>query len=159
MASVWGPPSRARSSSPRSSTSRPAASTSWEEREADHTLTVTSNPTRERIMHGYYVVVAVAAGALLVVAAGRPHAIADNEEETGASPATATLSPGEAPSHFPPAEITKFRAIAQDTLSRVQAGDQAAARARVKDLETVWTRTSKPCARWTRPPGLCSTAG
>jgi uncharacterized membrane-anchored protein len=109
-----------------------------EQREADHTPTVTNNPTRERIMHAYYVVVAVAAGALLVVAAGRPHAIADNEEETGASPVTATLSPGEAPSHFPPAEITKFRTIAQDTLSRVQAGDQAAATARVKDLETVW---------------------
>jgi hypothetical protein len=107
-----------------------------EEREADHTPTVTSNPTRERIMHSYYVVVAVATGALLVVAAGRPHAIADNQEETGASPVIATLSPGEAPSHFPPAEITKFRTIAQDTLSRVQAGDQAAATARIKDLET-----------------------
>ena len=109
-----------------------------EEREADHTPTVTSNPTRERIMHSYYVVVAVATGALLVVAAGRPHAIADNEEEAGASPVVATLSPGEAPSHFPPAEIAKFRIIAQDTLSRVQAGDQAAATARIKDLETAW---------------------
>ena len=89
-------------------------------------------------MHSYYVVVAVATGALLVVAAGRPHAIADNEEETGASPVIATLSPGEAPSHFLPAEITKFRIIAQDTLSRVQAGDQAAATARIKDLETAW---------------------
>jgi uncharacterized membrane-anchored protein len=109
-----------------------------EERYADHTPTVTSNPARERVMHGYYVVVAVATGAVLVVAAGRPHAIADTEEETGASPVTATLSPGEAPSHFPPAEIAKFRIIAQDTLSTVQAGDQAAATARVKDLETAW---------------------
>jgi hypothetical protein len=109
-----------------------------EEREADQTPTVTGNPSRERIMHTYYVVVALATGALLVVAAGRPHATADNEEENGASPVAATLSPGEAPSHFPPAEITKFRIIAQDTLSRVQAGDQAAATARVKDLETAW---------------------
>ncbi len=109
-----------------------------EEREADHTPTVTSNPTRERIMHSYYAVVAVATGALLVVAAGRPHATADNEEETGASPVTATLSPGEATAHFPPAEITKFRTIAQDTLAKVQAGDQAEATARIKDLETAW---------------------
>lgn len=108
------------------------------ERKADHTPTVTGNPTRERIMHAYYVVVALATGALLVVAAGRPHATADNEEETGASPVVAALAPGEAPSHFPPAEIAKFRIIAQDTLSKVQAGDQAAATARVKDLETAW---------------------
>ena len=109
-----------------------------EERQRDHISDVPTNPNRERIMHGYYVVVAVASAALLVWAAGRPHATADNEEETGASPVTATLSPGEAPSHFPPAEITRFRTIAQDTLSRVQAGDQSAATARVKDLETAW---------------------
>jgi uncharacterized membrane-anchored protein len=111
-----------------------------EERQRENTSAVRANLTRERIMHGYYVMVAAASAALLVSAAGRPHATAnnDNEEQTGAPVVTATLSPGEAQSHFPPTEITKFRTITQDTLSSVQAGDQAAARARVKDLESAW---------------------
>jgi hypothetical protein len=111
-----------------------------EERQRENTSAVRTNLTRERIMHGYYVMVAAASAALLVSAAGRPHATAnnDNEEQTGAPVVTATLSPGEAQSHFPPTEITKFRTITQDTLSSVQAGDQAAARARVKDLESAW---------------------
>jgi uncharacterized membrane-anchored protein len=109
-----------------------------EEPERHHTAPPATDQNRERIMHGYYVVVAVATAALLVSAAGRPHAAADGEEEAGASPVTATLSPGEAASHFPAPEIAKFRAVAQDTLSKVQAGDQAAAKARIKDLETAW---------------------
>ncbi|GFG51876.1 hypothetical protein CQY20_07475 [Mycolicibacterium agri] len=109
-----------------------------EERQSERISAVTTNPTRERIMHGYYVVVAVAAGALLVMAAGHPHAITDNEEEAAAAPVTSTLAAGQAQSHFPPAELTKFRTIAQDTLSKVQAGDQPAATTRIKDLETAW---------------------
>jgi hypothetical protein len=34
--------------------------------------------------------------------------------------------------------VAKFRAVTQDTLAKVQAGDQAGATARVKDLETAW---------------------
>jgi hypothetical protein len=34
--------------------------------------------------------------------------------------------------------VTKFRTIVADTLSKVQADDQAGARARIKDLETAW---------------------
>ena len=37
-----------------------------------------------------------------------------------------------------PPEIAKFRTIAQDTLAKVQAGDQTGATARIKDLETAW---------------------
>lgn len=51
---------------------------------------------------------------------------------------TATLAPGEVTAPFPPAEIAKFRIIAQDTLDKVQAGDQTDATARIKDLETAW---------------------
>jgi hypothetical protein len=109
-----------------------------EQRGGERVSAVATNPSRERIMHGYYVAVAVAAGALLVVAAGRPHPISDSEEATAASPVTATLEAGQAQAHFPAAEITKFRIIAQDTLSKVQAGDQAAAKARITDLETAW---------------------
>jgi uncharacterized membrane-anchored protein len=99
---------------------------------------VTASPTRERIMLGYYAVVAVATGAVLVWTAGQPHATTASEQETSAAPVTTTLTPGQATAHFPPAEVAKFRTIAQDTLAKVQAGDQAGATTRIKDLETTW---------------------
>jgi uncharacterized membrane-anchored protein len=97
------------------------------------------NPARERIMLGYYAVVAIACGALLVWAGARPHAAsAETESEAGPS-VTAPLSPGQsATAKFPPAEVAKFRAIAQDTLVMVQAGNQAGAKTRIADLETAW---------------------
>jgi len=86
----------------------------------------------------YYVIVAVAAGSLLVWAHGRPHRVAVGEEESSGSP-TATLAPGGA--HvFPSADINGFRVIVQDTLAKVDAGDQPGARARIADLETAWDR-------------------
>lgn len=36
------------------------------------------------------------------------------------------------------AEVAKFRTIAEDTLTKVQAGQQADAKTRIKDLETAW---------------------
>jgi uncharacterized membrane-anchored protein len=103
-----------------------------------HTPIVTTSPARERIMLGYYAAVAVATGALLVWAAGQPHATTASEQETSAAPVTTTLTPGQATAHFPPAEVAKFRTIAQDTLAKVQAGDQAGATTQIKDLETTW---------------------
>ena len=102
--------------------------------------TVTVNTARERIMLGYYAVVAVASGTLLVWASGQPHATATaSENESGGSSVAATLAPGQsATANFPPPEVAKFRAVTQDTLAKVQAGDQAGATARVKDLETAW---------------------
>jgi len=102
--------------------------------------TVTTIAAREQIMLGYYAVVAAATGTLLVWAAGQPHATATaSENESGGSSVTATLAPGQsATANFPPAEITKFRTVAQDTLAKVQVGNQAGATARVKDLETAW---------------------
>ena len=109
-----------------------------EEYDSTHTPIVTTTPARERIMLGYYAVVAVATGALLVWAAGQPHATAANEEEPSTAPVITTLTPGQATAHFPPAEIAKFRTIAQDTLTKVQVGDHTEATARIKDLETAW---------------------
>jgi uncharacterized membrane-anchored protein len=110
--------------------------------EADQTRqqTATSNAGRERIMLGYYAVVAVSTGAGLVWAAGQPHQTASaSENESGGSSVTVTLAPGEsATANFPPAEISKFRTIAADTLAQVRAGDQSGATARIKDLETAW---------------------
>jgi uncharacterized membrane-anchored protein len=109
-----------------------------EEHRREHNSAVATNPTRERVMHGYFVVVAVATTALLVSAAGRPHTTIDDEEQSAMSPVATPLSPTQATSHFPAAETTKFRTIAQDTLSKVAAGDQAAATSRITDLETAW---------------------
>jgi uncharacterized membrane-anchored protein len=99
----------------------------------------TAKPARERLMLTYYAVLAVVTGALLVWAAGQPHAVSAAAEAESGSSVTATLSPGQsAIANFPPAEITKFRTIAQDTLAVLQAGDQTGATARIKDLETAW---------------------
>ena len=111
-----------------------------EEREGTATPTVRTHPARERIMLGYYAAVAVATGALLIWSAGRQHAAAPEAKEAGTTPVTTTTSitPGLLTAHFPPAEIAKFRTIAQDTLAKVQAGDQTGATARIKDLEIAW---------------------
>ncbi|MET8878182.1 hypothetical protein [Nocardia sp. NPDC004604] len=97
-----------------------------------------TNPARERIMLGYYALVAVLAGSLLVWAAAQPHAAPAGEEENASSSASITASPGQTTAHFPPAEIDKFRTITQDTLTKVRAGNQSEAKARIKDLETSW---------------------
>ncbi|BBY67729.1 COG4705 family protein [Mycolicibacterium helvum] len=97
------------------------------------------NPARERIMLGYYVVVAIACGALLVWTAGRPHAASAETDSEAAPSVTATLPAGQsATAEFPPAEVVKFRTITHDTLVMVQAGDQAGAKTRITDLETAW---------------------
>ncbi|TPG26141.1 COG4705 family protein [Mycolicibacterium hodleri] len=99
----------------------------------------TENPVRERIMLGYYSVIAVATAALLVWAAGQPHSTAAASEAESGPTVTVTLAPGQsATGKFPPADVANFRTIVADTLSKVQAGDQAGATARIKDLETAW---------------------
>ena len=94
---------------------------------------------REKLMHAYYVVVAVLTGAVLVWAAGQPHtSAAASENESGPS-VTVTLAPGQsATANFAPAEVAKFRVIVADTLVKLQARDQSGATARIKDLETAW---------------------
>jgi uncharacterized membrane-anchored protein len=110
-----------------------------EEHERANTPAVTARPAREHVMHGYYAAIAVATGALLVWAAGQPHSTAAASEAESGSSVTATLAPGQsATAKFPPVETAKFRTITQDTLAKVQAGDQAGATARIKDLETAW---------------------
>lgn len=108
---------------------------------AEHASTeapaVTVRPAREPVMLGYFVAVAVATGALLVWAAGQPHAIAASEEENGPA-VSAPLAEGQVAAHFPAADVTNFRTITADTLAKLDAGDQAGATDRIKDLETAW---------------------
>lgn len=107
--------------------------------DASETLAVAANPVRERIMLGYYAVLAVATAALLVWAADQPHSTAAASEAESGPTVTVTLAPGQsATGKFPSADVANFRTIVADTLSKVQAGDQAGATARIKDLETAW---------------------
>lgn len=98
----------------------------------------TSHPVRERIMLGYFGAVAAGTAALLIWASAQPHTSPASEEESGAASADTSLDPGQATAHFPAADITEFRTIIADTLADVQAGKQADAKARIKDLETAW---------------------
>jgi uncharacterized membrane-anchored protein len=100
---------------------------------------VASRPGREMAMLGYYAAVAVATAVLLVWAAAQPRtpAGAASQEEISSSPASGTQQ-AQAGAAFPPSEMAKFRVIVQDTMAKVQAGDQAGAVNRIKDLETAW---------------------
>ncbi|MFN8635010.1 MAG: hypothetical protein U0893_14230 [Chloroflexota bacterium] len=62
---------------------------------------------------------------------------------------------GSAPQASPLGDLSAFRTITQDTLDKLNAGDQKGATARIRDLETAWDRaeaTLKPKspAEWTK---------
>jgi uncharacterized membrane-anchored protein len=97
----------------------------------------TAAPTRERVTLGYYAVVAVATAALLVWANGQPHQAPSVEAEGGPT-VVVSIAAGQAAARFPAADLANFRSITQDTLAKLQAGDQSGATARVTDLETAW---------------------
>lgn len=87
---------------------------------------------------GYYAVVVLAAGALLQWASIQPHGpVTDSEEGPAPTAAAAPLVPGKVGA-FPATDIAHFRNVTQDTLAKVDAGDQSGARARITDLETAW---------------------
>ena len=94
----------------------------------------TANPALEKVMLGYFALVAVATGALLVWANAQPHAAPSAEGPTVITP----MAAGPVSAHFPAADVTNFRAIAQELSIEVQAGDQAGATASAKQLETSW---------------------
>ncbi|MGV9638064.1 COG4705 family protein [Nocardia rhamnosiphila] len=100
---------------------------------------VTADRARERVMLGYFAVVAVLACSLLTWASARPHADTA-AEETHAQNTAAAPTPGQATTHFPRSEVDRIRAVVQNTLHQVQAGDQGEAIVRVGELETLWDR-------------------
>jgi uncharacterized membrane-anchored protein len=109
-----------------------------EGREGTRLWIAVTRPARERIMLGYYVVIAAAAVALLIWSAGQPHSVATSEEEASPTTPAVALTPGQLTAHFPAPDVAKFRAIVQATLAKVQAGDQSGAKARIANLETAW---------------------
>ncbi len=114
------------------------------------------DPQRERIMVGYFAVVAIAAGGILAFAHAQPHAAAAAAEE-GPAPTGTTLTPQQATQNFPAAEIAKLRTITQGTLTIVQAGDQPPRRPPSNNSRRRGTTTRRRCNRWTRQPGHSST--
>ena len=94
-------------------------------------------PARERVMLGYLAAVAVAAAALLSWGNAQPHASPSAESENGPA-VVAPVALGQVSAHFPAADVANFSAITADTLTKLQAGDQNGATARIKDLETAW---------------------
>ncbi len=108
---------------------------------ADSTTTAApaaGSPARERIMLGYLTMVAAATAGLLIWAAGRPHTSVAGEEEAGAAATTGDIATGQVAQYFPATEVTKFRTIAQDTLTDVQNGNNTAATIDAKRLESAW---------------------
>ncbi|MEZ0051044.1 putative membrane-anchored protein [Mycobacterium sp. MAA66] len=90
---------------------------------------------------GYYAVVMLAAAGLLGWAASQPHrpvGVAGEDELPAVPTASAALHPGQVASTIPAPDLAQFRTIVQDTLTKVDAGDQSGARARIRDLESVW---------------------
>jgi uncharacterized membrane-anchored protein len=96
-----------------------------------------ANPGREKVLLGYFAVVAVATGALLTWANVQPHASPSAEAEGGPA-VIAPVAAGQVAAKFPAADVADFTTITQDTLAKVQAGDQKGAVTRIKDLETAW---------------------
>lgn len=93
------------------------------------------NPGREKVMLGYFAVIAVAAGALLTWAHAQPHGAPPGAEGPAAITA---IAPGQAAAKFPAADIATFRTLTQDMLTAVNNGDQPGALAGAKSLETAW---------------------
>jgi uncharacterized membrane-anchored protein len=102
-------------------------------------LAVATNPMRERVMLGYYTVVAAGTATLLILtSSAQDQSAATGEEEGGAPTATAAVSPGQVAATFPKANVANFRRIAGDLLTSVQSGNQTETTAKAKDLETAW---------------------
>lgn len=132
---------------------------------------VPSSPGRERGMLAYFALLVVVTAGVLAWANAQPHAAASESETAaplpqagapGASAAAPVLTPQQVTQAFPPAEVAKFRTIAQDTLTKVQAGNQAAATERMKDLESAWdadqpTLQPRDQAAWTVLDGKIDT--
>jgi uncharacterized membrane-anchored protein len=124
-----------------------------------------------------YALVVVLGGLVLHNASNHRGSATLDESESGApaaavtSPSTTTAagvagSPGtgtRAATTFTAAELEPFRTITQDTLNKLNAGDQAGATARIKDLETSWDRAQSRLqprnpAGWTDLDGKIDTA-
>lgn len=94
-----------------------------------------ADPGREKLMLGYFGVVAAATAAVLSWAHAQPHQ--DSRGAEGPAAVTA-IAPGQATATFPAADIATFRALSQSMRDKVEANDQAGAASDAQQLETAW---------------------
>lgn len=109
--------------------------------DSSHVPLVTTTPRRERVLLGYYLIVAMVTAVVLIWAGSQSHDAANGAEEPDAPTAAAPAPPGNASpasAHFPAPEIARLRSIVDGTLAKVGAGDQAGANRQITDLETAW---------------------
>ena len=112
----------------------------------EHRSPTTGAPRTRRaptaaVAAGYTVVVVL--GGLVLHDASNHRGTATLEESdsgsTAAPPSTSVAAGATTPaSKFTAADLAPFRTIVQDTLAKLNAGDQTGATARIKDLETSW---------------------
>lgn len=105
-----------------------------------------ASATRQRIALAYYLILAAATSLLLSWAAQQPHSYAERADDDkpaaeGATTPARDTTTGKLTTHFPSAQVSEFRIIALDTMTKVEAGDQAAAQARITDLEKAWDKS------------------
>ncbi|QYN18979.1 hypothetical protein [Amycolatopsis sp. DSM 110486] len=99
---------------------------------------------------------------IVLIAAGTGYALRKSALQNDSS-TPATAQPGPAGSRVPPlGDLSAFRTITQDTLNKLDAGDQSGATNRVDDLETGWDNAEarlKPRdeAAWTAIDGKIDT--
>ncbi|MFT4262012.1 MAG: hypothetical protein QM572_01395 [Nocardioides sp.] len=98
-----------------------------------------ADPIRERLALAIYAVAAIVTAVLLYHASQQPHAALASEGEGGGSAANNIhLTPAQAVAKFPASDIAALKAIVDDTLTKVNAGDQSGATKGAKELETTW---------------------
>ncbi len=93
---------------------------------------------RERMALGLYVVAAIVVAVLLQHTAQNPHASPLAEEGGGSTATHVHITPAQAVAHFPPTDVQRLKTITDDTLTRLNAGDQTGATTRAADLERTW---------------------
>lgn len=127
---------------------------------ASGTATPPVTPGRRRTALGILAGVAVATIMLLAYTSSLPHksALADEGPaaacQAGSAAPTQPEAQAAAQANFPASNMAEFRTITSDTLAFVKKGDQAAAAARVTDLETAWddnqsALNAADCTAWT----------
>jgi uncharacterized membrane-anchored protein len=122
------------------------------EPELTPTPPVTTRPTRERIMLGFFAVVAVATGALLVGAAEKPHATLASEEESGSS--TRHLPRGSRRPHISRRPTSRSSAPSLRTRSpRCRPATNLRQLLGSRTSKSRGTTPSRRCSRLTRPHG------
>jgi uncharacterized membrane-anchored protein len=117
-----------------------------------------ARPERQRLLNGVLVVVAAATIGLLAWANHQPHTSALADEgpapSCSGSPLTQDQATQQVAASFPASSVDNYRTIVQDTLQKVESGDQSGASSRATDLETAWdddqaTLQPKDCQAWT----------